>query len=91
MVEYRSHDAFPDNLKEIVLQAMDYITSKVSCITFHPKTESAVDFVTIYDGASSCSSELGRVGGDQALLNRFSRLFKVWLGKNDFRLFQRLF
>ena len=67
MVEYRFHDAFPDNLKEIVLQAMDYITSKVPCIKFKPKVELAKDFVTIYDGADSCSSELGRVGGSQEL------------------------
>ena len=93
MVEYRFYSTFPLENRRKVVQAMDYITSKVSCITFHPKTESAVDFVTIYDGANSCSSELGRVGGDQALrLNRFSRLFKAWLGKNDFRfIFQRLF
>merc|ERR1712012_951029 len=67
MVEYRFYSTFPPENRRKVVQAMDYITSKVSCITFHPKTESAVDFVTIYDGASSCSSELGRVGGDQAL------------------------
>ena len=93
MVEYRFYSTFPPENRRKVVQAMDYITSKVSCITFHPKTESAVDFVTIYDGANSCSSELGRVGGDQALrLNRFSRLFKVWLGKNYSRfIFQRLF
>ena len=85
MVEYRFYSTFPLANRRKVVEAMDYITSKVSCITFHPKTESAVDFVTIYDGANSCSSELGRVGGDQALrLNRFSWLFKAWLGKNYF-------
>ena len=71
VVEYRFHDAFPDNLKEIVLQAMDYITSKVPCIKFLPKVESSPSFVTISDRGDSCSSALGRVGGEQELnLNR---------------------
>ena len=73
MVEYRFYGTFPMQNRRKVLQSMEYITSKVPCITFHPKNESAIDFVTIYDGATSCSSELGRVGGDQALhLNRWT-------------------
>ena len=38
MVEYRFYSTFPLENRRKVVQAMDYITSKVSCITFHPKT-----------------------------------------------------
>ena len=79
VVEYRFHDAFPDNLKEIVLQAMDYITIKVPCIKFLPKVESSPSFVTISDRGDSCSSALGRVGGEQEL--KLSRRDDVTAGK----------
>ena len=50
MVEYKFYDTFPAASKKIVLRAMDYITSKVSCITFREATESADDYVLIRDG-----------------------------------------
>ena len=78
VVEYQFYHTFPAKNKRIVRQAMDYITSKVPCITFRPKIESARDFVTIYDGADSCSSEIGRVGGEQVLnLNRQAKVAKI--------------
>ena len=67
VVEYQFYHTFPVKNRKIVLEAMAYITSKVPCIKFKPKVELAKDFVTIYDGADSCSSELGRVGGSQEL------------------------
>ena len=70
-VEYRFYHTFPTANREIVRRAMDYITNKVSCITFQPATESTRDYVLILDSAHSCSSDLGRVGGEQVLhLNR---------------------
>ena len=71
VVEYKFYDTFPAASKKIVLRAMEYITSKVSCITFREATESADDYVLIRDGLQ-CNSELGRTGGEQKLnLNRY--------------------
>ena len=67
MVEYQFYHTFPVKNRKIVLEAMAYITNKVPCIKFMPKSELAKDFVTIYSGADSCSSELGRVGRSQEL------------------------
>ena len=67
MAEYQFYRTFPAKSRTLTLEAMAYITSKVPCIKFKPKAELAKDFVTIYDGADSCSSELGRVGGSQEL------------------------
>ena len=70
VVEYRFYDTFPGTSKQIVLRAMEYITSKVSCITFREATELADNYVLIQDGLH-CNSELGRTGGVQKLnLNR---------------------
>ena len=70
VVEYKFYDTFPDTSKQIVLRAMEYITSKVSCITFREATELADNYVLIQDGLQ-CNSELGRTGGVQKLnLNR---------------------
>ena len=70
VVEYKFYDTFPDTSKQIVLRAMEYITSKVSCITFREATELADNYVLIQDGLH-CNSELGRTGGIQKLnLNR---------------------
>ena len=60
-------------------QAMDYINSKVPCIKFLPKVESSPSFVTISDRGDSCSSALGRVGGEQEL--KLSRRDDVTTGK----------
>ena len=71
VVEYRFYRTFPTAHKTIVRQAMDYITSKVPCITFQPAIESTRDYVLILDHVDSCSSDLGRVGGEQVIyLNR---------------------
>ena len=67
VIEFQFYSTFPAENRRKVLEAMEYITREVPCITFQPKSDTAHDFVTIYDGAS-CSSELGRVGGNQALL-----------------------
>ena len=71
VVEYKFYDTFPAASKKIVLRAMTYISSKVSCITFREATEAAEDYVLIRDGLK-CNSELGRRGGEQKLnLNRY--------------------
>ena len=70
VVEYKFYDTFPNASKAIVLRAMEYITSKVSCITFREAAELADNYVLIQDGLQ-CNSELGRTGGVQKLnLNR---------------------
>ena len=72
VVEYRFYRTFPNAKRAIVRQAMDYITSKVPCITFEPAIESTRDYVLILDHVDSCSSDLGRVGGEQVI--HFNRL-----------------
>ena len=67
VVEYRFYRTFPNANKAIVLKAMEYITSKVPCITFQPAIESTRDYVLILDHVDSCSSDLGRVGGEQVI------------------------
>ena len=67
VVEYRFYRTFPNANKTIVLKAMEYITSKVPCITFQPAIESTRDYVLILDHVDSCSSDLGRVGGEQVI------------------------
>ena len=67
VVEYRFYRTFPTAHKTIVLKAMEYITSKVPCITFQPAIESTRDYVLILDHVDSCSSDLGRVGGEQVI------------------------
>ena len=67
VVEYRFYRTFPNAHKTIVLKAMEYITSKVPCITFQPAIESTRDYVLILDHVDSCSSDLGRVGGEQVI------------------------
>ena len=70
VVEYKFYHTFPFP-RMIVRRAMDYITSKASCITFQEATEDTVDYVLIRDGADMCNSELGRTGGKQEInLNR---------------------
>ena len=72
VVEYKFYDTFPNTSKQIVLRAMEYITSKVSCITFREATELTVDFILIRDGVNMCNSQLGRTGGMQVInLSRF--------------------
>ena len=71
VVEYQFYHTFPVKNKKTVLEAMAYITSKVPCIKFLPKVESNPSFVIISDRGDSCSSALGRIGGEQELnLNR---------------------
>ena len=71
MVEYKFYKTFPEQNKRIVLQAMTYITTKLSvaedCITFRPAEDSAEDYVLIRDGVNVCNSEVGRVGGEQVI------------------------
>ena len=70
VVEYEYYGSVPGNIKKLVQEAMAYITSKVPCITFKLKTSYTRDYVTIYNGPD-CSSDTGRVGGQQSLsLNR---------------------
>ena len=70
VVEFKFFGTFPAASKEIVLRAMTYITSKVSCITFREAMELVDNYVLIQDGLQ-CKSELGRTGGVQKLnLNR---------------------
>ena len=57
-------------LLEILLRAIEYITSKVSCITFREATE-LVDIYVLTQDCLQCKSELGQTGGVQKLdLNR---------------------
>ena len=58
VVEYKFFDNFPPASKEIVLRAMEYITSKVSRISFREATELVDNYVLIQDGLQ-CNSELG--------------------------------
>ena len=67
VVEYQFYRTFPAKSRTLTLEAMAYITSKVPCIKFLPKVESSPSFVTISDRGDSCSSALGRVGGEQEL------------------------
>ena len=62
VVEFKFYHTFPAANKKMVLRAMQYISSKVSCITFREATEAAEDYVLIRDGLK-CNSELGRRGG----------------------------
>ena len=61
------YHTFPGPNRVIVRRAMDYITSKASCITFQEATEDTVDYVLIRDGADMCNSQLGRTGGKQVM------------------------
>ena len=71
LVEYKFYDTFPADKKQIMLNAMEYITRKVPCIKFPEATDLTKDYVLIRDAAGVCKSELGRIGGKQELeLNR---------------------
>ena len=48
-------------------KAMDYITEKVPCVTFTPKTEATVNFVAIHPGPG-CESHVGMKGRRQEML-----------------------
>ena len=48
-------------------EAMDYITEKVPCVTFTPKTEATVNFVAIHPGPG-CESHVGMKGRRQEML-----------------------
>ena len=67
LVEYKFYDSFPVANRRTVRRAMDYITSKVSCITFREATDLTVDYILIRDGVNMCNSELGRTGGVQVI------------------------
>ena len=68
VVKYKFHEDFPPANKKKMLRAMDYITSKVSCIKFREVPgDPGEDFVVIRDRAGVCKSRLGRVGGEQEL------------------------
>ena len=72
MVEFKFYDTFPADKRQIMLNAMEYITRKVPCIKFREATESTKDYVLIRDAAGVCRSDLGRIGGEQEVeLNRF--------------------
>jgi len=64
VVEYKFYRTFSLNLRTLVREAMDYITSVSPCITFVPANSSSVNYVLITPGAR-CSSELGMNGGQQ--------------------------
>jgi len=67
VVEYKFYPTFPMEQRALVRKAMDYITSSTPCVTFVPATSSSVNYVLITPGAQ-CSSELGRLGGEQRIL-----------------------
>ena len=73
VVEYKFYHTFPVESRRIVLEAMTYITTKVSgdCITFQEATDSTEDYILIRDGVNVCNSEVGRTGGEQVI--RLSR------------------
>ena len=86
IVEYHIWRTVTPANRDIVKNAMDYIESKVPCITFHPKVPLTKDWVEIYEGGDTCSSEYGRRGGKQDIkLNRYKYLHSSIL------IFQRLF
>lgn len=64
VVYYAFHEHFPIDKKDIVREAMGYITKKVPCIKFGSWNESIINYTTIYEGVS-CSTDIGRVGGPQ--------------------------
>jgi len=45
VVEYKFWRTFPTKEKTLVRETMDYITSKVPCVTFVPATSSSVNYV----------------------------------------------
>merc|ERR1719204_2863358 len=65
MVEYHIWRTVTPANRDIVKNAMDYINSKVPCITFHPKVPFTKNWVEIYEGGDTCSSEYGKRGGKQ--------------------------
>ena len=74
VVEFKFYDTFPAQNKDIMRNAMEYITRKVSCIKFREASESTQDYVLIRDAAGVCRSDLGRIGGKQEIkLNRLWR------------------
>ena len=64
VAKYKFYDTFPAANQEIVLRGMEYITSKVSCITFRKATELKYDLI---QGGNGCKSEVGQTGGVQNL------------------------
>jgi len=70
VVEYKFYHTFSTEKRRIVMEAMEYITAKVSsgdCIRFQEATESTEDYVLIRDGVDVCNSEVGRIGGEQVI------------------------
>ena len=50
--------------KRLMRKAMDYVTEKVPCVTFTPKTETTLNYVAIHPGPG-CESEVGMKGLQQ--------------------------
>merc|ERR1712037_682570 len=50
VVEYKFWKTFPTKEKTLVRETMDYITSKVPCVTFVPATTSSVNYVLFVPG-----------------------------------------
>ena len=90
LVEYKFSKSFPASSQRTVKRAMDYITTRVPCITFEEATSSTVDYVLFREGLK-CNSQLGRIGGEQVInLNRYiSQHFSDIKQNND--PFQGLF
>ena len=49
-------------------KAMDYVTEKVPCVTFTPKTETTLNYVAIHPGPGCKSESVGMKGLQQYML-----------------------
>ena len=68
-VYYLFDEAFSEKNREVVTSAMDYMTVTNPCLVFEDigmTGNNRTDYVKIFNGRT-CSSQLGRVGGEQQL------------------------
>jgi Astacin (Peptidase family M12A) len=66
IVPYKFDDLLEDDLKKVVLEAMDYI-SAISCVKFQNAEKNSTDFVLITTG-SGCSSAVGNLRQGQQFI-----------------------
>jgi hypothetical protein len=74
IVPYKIDDLLEDDLKKVVLEAMDYI-SAVSCVKFQIAGQNTTDFVFITTG-SGCSSAVGNLRQGQQFIKLSNRCEK---------------
>ena len=65
-IVYTFDDDFSETNRRMVRKAMEYMSMMNPCISFEEIIQRTGDFVRIYNGMT-CSSQLGRLGGEQRL------------------------